>query len=96
MLVSPSSSEGTRSAVAGPAQLTPRRWLHPCSAAGKDVRLKHRDTGRFLHSHTQFRFTQRNCPNCPIIGEERPCLFVHVALCRVDGHGSKHPSSCLS
>ncbi len=37
---------------------------------GQDVRLKHKDTGRFLHSEEKQRFTNRNCPNCPIVGQQ--------------------------
>jgi len=36
---------------------------------GQEVRFKHKDTGMYLHSHTAHRFTQQNCPSCPIQGQ---------------------------
>jgi hypothetical protein len=35
-----------------------------------EVRFKHKDTGKWLQSQAAHRFTQRNCPNCPIIGQQ--------------------------
>lgn len=39
-------------------------WYH-----AKDVRLRHVATGSYLRSSTQTKFTETNCPRCPIINE---------------------------
>jgi dolichyl-phosphate-mannose--protein O-mannosyl transferase len=31
--------------------------------------LRHLDTGRYLAASDQAKFTQQNCPNCPIVGQ---------------------------
>jgi len=40
------------------------------------IRLVHGNTNKYLHSTASQRFTQRNCPNCPIVGQQE-----------VTGHG---------
>mmetsp|Transcript_23215 Transcript_23215/g.33742 ORF Transcript_23215/g.33742 Transcript_23215/m.33742 type:complete len:229 (-) Transcript_23215:90-776(-) len=42
---------------------------------GQPVRLKSVDTKRYLHSHEEHRFNQRNCRNCPIIGQQEVTCF---------------------
>lgn len=42
---------------------------------GNAVRLQHVSTSRFLHSHSQHRFDQQNCPNCPIHGQQEITCF---------------------
>ncbi|EKU22443.1 stromal cell-derived factor 2 [Nannochloropsis gaditana CCMP526] len=42
---------------------------------GDEVRFKHKDTGRFLQTEAKHRFTQKNCPNCPIVGQQE--VFCH-------------------
>jgi hypothetical protein len=39
------------------------------------VRFVSETTRAVLHSHSQHRFTQRNCPNCPIIGQQEVTGF---------------------
>jgi len=39
------------------------------------VSLQSVNTKAYLHSHSQHRFTQRNCPNCPIIGQQEVTAF---------------------
>lgn len=58
-----------------------------CMASGtkhwrrdQDMRLKHRDTGRFVHTSSKHKFSQKNCPNCPIIGQsEASCVQTPTA-----------------
>jgi dolichyl-phosphate-mannose--protein O-mannosyl transferase len=57
-------------------------WEVVCVSAGEkfwrreqEIRLKHKDTGRFLQTEAKHRFTQKNCPNCPIIGQQE--VFCH-------------------
>lgn len=45
-------------------------WLR-----SQEVRFKHKDTGKFLHSHSAHRFNQYNCPNCPINGQYEVTAF---------------------
>ncbi len=52
-------------------------WEVVCLAKGathwrreQEARLKHKDTGKFLQSQALHKFTQRNCPNCPIVGQQ--------------------------
>lgn len=39
------------------------------------VTLQSKNQGAYLHSHSQHRFTQKNCPNCPIIGQQEVTCF---------------------
>lgn len=36
---------------------------------GQPVRFQHADTSMLLFSSTSNAFTQKNCPNCPILGQ---------------------------
>lgn len=49
-------------------------WKIICSSGSNwsvDVpfHLQHKETGKFLTSDSGARFTQQNCPNCPIVGQ---------------------------
>lgn len=51
-------------------------WEVVCAAKGathwrrgEEVRFKHLDTGKQLAAEKKWAFTQRNCPNCPIVGQ---------------------------
>ena len=50
---------------------------------GSPFRLKHVDTGKFLASSSQSKFTNQNCPNCPIVGQ------LEVAATSKMGEGSR-------
>ena len=39
------------------------------------VALQSQNQGAYLHSHSQHRFTQKNCPNCPIVGQQEVTCF---------------------
>lgn len=39
------------------------------------VRLKHVETGRYLGASSNTKFTQQNCPNCPIVGQLEVAAF---------------------
>ena len=39
------------------------------------VRLKHVETGRYLGATSSTKFTQQNCPNCPIVGQLEVAAF---------------------
>jgi dolichyl-phosphate-mannose--protein O-mannosyl transferase len=54
-------------------------WLVVCNAAqwdfGRPVRIESSSIGGYLHSHSQHRFSQQNCPTCPIIGQQEVTCF---------------------
>ena len=47
------------------------------------VRLRHVETGRYLGASGAMKFTQQNCPNCPIVGQLEVAAFVKA------GEGTK-------
>ena len=52
-----------------------RGGQQPVWSRGAQVTLQSQNQGVFLHSHSQHRFTQKNCPNCPIIGQQEVTCF---------------------
>ena len=54
----------------------------PVWRRGARVTLRSPNTGAYLHSHSQHRYTQRNCPNCPIVGQQE-----------VTGFGEQNPQN---
>mmetsp|Transcript_58954 Transcript_58954/g.133466 ORF Transcript_58954/g.133466 Transcript_58954/m.133466 type:complete len:215 (+) Transcript_58954:13-657(+) len=47
-----------------------RYWMR-----GSPVRFQSDATGAVLHSHSQHRFDERNCPRCPIVGQQEVTAF---------------------
>jgi len=48
----------------------------------EQVEFRSTETGKYLASSTQAKFTQNNCPNCPILG--------HYEVSAVKGSGGKN------
>mmetsp|Transcript_4685 Transcript_4685/g.6911 ORF Transcript_4685/g.6911 Transcript_4685/m.6911 type:complete len:227 (-) Transcript_4685:353-1033(-) len=51
-------------------------WIISCDnrstfwMRNKPIRLKHKDTGKYLQTQASHMFDQRNCRNCPIVGQQ--------------------------
>jgi len=80
---------------------TPIEWIVECSSGGiwssakenwekgDEVGIKHAKSGTYLKSADAWKYTQSNCPRCPMVGEREvgasPGLSGKESLWRVEG-----------